>query len=667
MATALPTAEPTVVERSFSPAAEAELQAIVKKYPEKRAALLPALRICEREFGCVDHGGMKLVAEKLDLTPAYVLGTVSFYTHFRRPSDGTFVIEVCRTLPCALRGADDFAKHVSRKLGIQPGETTKDGRFTLKNAECMAACDKAPVAQVNGYNWELLDPKTFDELLDQLMKDPGSFNLRKGCKDPYPWTQPAEPTAQRTKPEGERDYEHEALTHEPQLLRRCYKGRPATYAEYVADGGYKGSKAAVAIPPAKVTEMVKDSGLRGRGGAGFLTGMKWGFIPSTEQVPGNRYLVINADESEPGTFKDRKLMEDDPHLLLEGIVIASHAIGANDAYIYIRGEMVYGAEVLEQAIAEAYKNGVFGPDALGFGKRLDCVVHRGAGAYICGEETALLSSLEGGRGYPRLKPPFPAIKGAWGQPTIVNNVETIANLPYMFGAFGKSLDWYKGLGTPGLAPGVDPKWPRGRLGSRGPKVWCVSGHVNRPGLYDVPFGLSLKQLIMDPRYCGGIRDGRKLKGIVPGGSSFQVLKADEVDVALCYDAIADAGSSVGSAAIFVFDDSTCMVNALWNVLRFYAHESCGQCTPCREGSGWMERIVARIEQGMGTMEDLATIDAIADQACGKTICVFAEAFSWPAQSYIKQFKDEFVAHIKQRRCPQGGRLCAPSTTARPKA
>jgi NADH-quinone oxidoreductase subunit F len=662
MATALPTlTEPTVLERVFSPSAEAELDAIIKKYPEKRAALLPALRICEREFGSVDHGGMKLVAEKLGLTPSYVLGTVSFYTHFRRPTDGTFVIEVCRTLPCALRGADDFAAHVSRKLGIEPGQTTRDGKYTLKNAECMAACDKAPLVQVNGYNWELLDPKTFDELFDQLQKNPDAFDLRKGCKDPFPWTKPADPRATRSKPEGQRDLEHEALTHEPQLLRRCFKGRPTTYEEYVKDGGYVGLKQALALPPQKVTDAVRDSGLRGRGGAGFGTGMKWGFVPKLEDNPGPRYLVINADESEPGTFKDRKLMEDDPHLLLEGIAIACHALQANDCYIYIRGEMVYGAEVLEKAIAEAYKNRVFGPDALGFGKRLDCVVHRGAGAYICGEETALLSSLEGGRGYPRLKPPFPAIKGAWQRPTIVNNVETIADLPLMF---AKGLEWWNKIGTPALPPNVDPKWPRGRMGSRGPKIWCVSGHVKRPGLYDVPFGLSLRTLIMDERFCGGIRDGRKLKGVVPGGSSFQILKADQLDVPLCYDAIADAGSSVGSAGVFVVDDSTCIVNALWNVLKFYAHESCGQCTPCREGSGWMEQIVGRIERGMGTMEDLETIDAIADQSCGKTICVFAEAFSWPAQSYIKQFKDEFVAHIKQGRCPQGGRLCAPMGPAK---
>ena len=655
MATALPTAGP-LVERTFTPEVEAELEALCTRYPERRAALLPALRLCEREFGSVDLGGMKLVARLLGLAPAYVLGVVSFYTHFRRPTDGTYVIEVCRTLPCALRGADDFMQHVERKLGIKAGETTKDGLFTLKDAECMAACDKAPLIQLNGHNQELLDPKTFDALVDQLKAEPEAFELRKGCRDPFPWTKPADPTAQRTKPEGERDYEHEALTHEPTLLRRCYRGRATTLAEYQADGGYAGLKKALALTPQQVTDMVKDSGLRGRGGAGFPTGVKWTFVPGEDKVPGPRYLVINCDESEPGTFKDRRLIEEDPHLLLEGIAISCHAIKSQHCYIYIRGEMVLGAERLEAAVQEAYAAGIFGPDGLGKGRRLDCTVHRGAGAYICGEETALLSSLEGGRGYPRLKPPFPAIKGAWGQPTIVNNVETICNVALIL---GRGLDWYKSLGTPPSPPDLYPKLPRGGAGSRGPKIWCVSGHVQRPGLYDVPFGVSLKQLIFDERFCGGMRPGRKLKGVIPGGSSFQILKADEVDVPLCFDAVANAGSSCGSAGVIVLDDSTNIVMALVNVLRFYHHESCGQCTPCREGSGWMLKIVERIAAGAGTLEDLDTIDAIANQACGKTICVLAEAFSWPAQSYIAKFRDEFVEHIKQGRNLTGGRLCAP--------
>ncbi|RMG18873.1 MAG: NADH-quinone oxidoreductase subunit NuoF [Planctomycetota bacterium] len=655
MSGALPLAD-SVEPRTFTPDAEAKLEAICSRYPERRAALLPGMRLLEDEFGTIDLGGLRLLADKLGLSPAFVLGVYSFYFHFRRPTDGTFVIEVCRTLPCALRGADSFAEHARQKLGIDFGQTTPDGLFTLKNAECLAACDKAPVCHVNAFSFELLTPEEFDAIVDHLREHPGDEEfLRGGRKRPNPWTGAADPKAERTAPEGEPDYEHAALTHEPVLSKRFFRDDYARYDEYVASGpGYQGSKKALEMTPSEVIDTVKKSGLRGRGGAGFPCGLKWSFVPPPEKVPGPRFLLVNADESEPGTFKDIRFIEDDPHSIIEGAIIAAHAIGANDVYIYIRGEMRLGAERLNQAIAEAYQKGHLGPNGLGFGKRLDVTVHRGAGAYICGEETGLISSLEGNRGNPRLKPPYPAVQGAWGQPTIVNNVETIANLPYLF---TRGLEWYTSLGTP-----PQPKseqHPRGRLGSQGPKIWCVSGHVKRPGVYDVPFGLSLKTLIMDERYCGGIPGGRKLKAVVPGGSSMKVLTADEVDVALCYDAVADAGSSIGSAAIFVMDESTCMVNALYNLLRFYAHESCGQCTPCREGAGWITKIVGRIEKGLGTMEDLEAIDRLTAEACGRTICVFAEAWSWPATSYMHKFRDEFEAHIKQGACPKGGRLCAP--------
>lgn len=645
-----------ITQRTFSPEAEAELERICSRYPERRAALLPALRLCEDEFGTIDLGAMQLVAGKLGVSPAFVLGVHSFYFHFRRETDGKFVIEVCRTLPCALRGSDAFAAHAAKKLGIGFGETTQDGLFTLKNAECLAACDKAPLVHVNAWSFELLDEKAFDEIIDHLRENPddGEF-LKGGRKWPNPWTKAADTAAKRTKPEGERDYEHEALTHEPVLFKRCFTEGWSNYAEYLKTGpGYRGSKKALGMTPAEVVTLTKKSGLRGRGGAGFPTGLKFSFVPPLEKVPGPRYLLVNADESEPGTFKDIRFIEDDPHSILEGSVIAAHAIQANDIYIYIRGEMRLGAEVLDLAIAEAYEHGIFGENGLGYGKRLDCYVHRGAGAYICGEETGLISSLEGDRGNPRLKPPYPAVQGVWGQPTIVNNVETLANLPYLL---DRGLEWYTSMGTPPIPKEEAP--PRGKLGSQGPKVWCVSGHVNRPGVYDVPFGISLRQLIMDERYCGGIPGGRKLKAVVPGGSSMKVLTADEVDCLLCFDAVAAAGSSIGSSAIFVMDDSTCIVNALYNVLRFYEHESCGQCTPCREGAGWITKIVGRIENGLGTMDDLEAITRITEQACGRTICVLAEAWSWPAESYMAKFRDEFEAHIREGRCPKGGKLCAP--------
>lgn len=650
MTTTLPIAD-DVVDRTFSPEAQAEIKRLIGRYPEAQAALLPALRVAEAEFDVVDAGAMKAVAKQLGLSPAYVMGVFSFYTHYRVPGNGTFVIEVCRTLPCALRGADDFAKHASSKLGIEFGQTTEDGLFTLKNAECLAACDKAPMCHINAYSWELLDNDTFDQIIDTIRQDPDGFDLTEGRKCPNPWTKCADAAApkQAELPEGEaKDYVHDALTHEPVLLARCFTPDWTRYDDYVANGpGYAGLKAALKQTPQEVIELTKKSGLRGRGGAGFPCGVKWGFVPPVEKKPGPRYLLVNADESEPGTFKDIRFMEDDPHLLLEGSAIGAYAIGANDIYIYIRGEMRYGAQVLEDAVKEAYDKGVFGPDALGFGKRLDCTVHRGAGAYICGEETGLISSLEGKRGNPKIKPPFPAVEGAWSQPTIVNNVETLANLPLLF---TKGLEWYTSLGTPFIST------KRGEWGSQGPKAWCVSGHVNRPGVYDVPFGVTLKQLIEDERYCGGVWGGRKLKAIVPGGSSMKILKADEVDIKLCFDAVQAAGSSIGSAAIFVMDETTCIVRALYNLLRFYHHESCGQCTPCREGAGWITKIVGRVLHGMGTLEDLEAIDRISDQACGRTICVFAEAWAWPATSYLHKFRDEFEEYIRTGTSPRAGRL-----------
>lgn len=436
------------------------------------------------------------------------------------------------------------------------------------------------------------------------------------------------------------------------LLKYVDEPNSHTLDFYKGHKGYEGAKKALKMDRAELIKLVKDCGLRGRGGAGFPTGLKWTFIPSEEKKAGPRYVCVNADESEPGTFMDRKLLECDPHQVLEGTMICCYAIGACDAYIYIRGEMVLGAERLQAAIDELYKAGILGEDAMGCGQRIDITVHRGAGAYICGEETGLISSLEGGRGYPKLKPPFPAVEGLWQQPTIVNNVETLANLPHLM---LRGLDWYVNLGVPATPPSDDN--PRGFLGSRGPKIFCLSGHVNNPGLYEIEMGTSLKTIIYDERYGGGIPHGRKLKAVVPGGSSMKILKADEIDVPLCYDALAKAGTSMGSAGIIVMDETTCIVNALYNLMRFYAHESCGQCTPCREGSGWMMKVVRRIEKGMGTPEDLDLIESIADQACGKTICVMAEAFSWPAQSYIRKFKQEFLDHIEQGACPYGGVVC----------
>ena len=336
-------------------------------------------------------------------------------------------------------------------------------------------------------------------------------------------------------------------------------------------------------------------------------------------------MIVNADESEPGTFKDRVIIEKDPHLLIESIIISSFAIKSHQAYIYIRGEFVYGAKVLETAIKEAAEAGYVGKDILGTGYELDIKVHRGAGAYICGEETGLIESLEGKRGWPRIKPPFPAVEGLFGCPTIVNNVETLANLPFIILDGG---DAYAGIGV---------------KNSSGTKLFCLSGHINNPGVFEFPLGISLRELIYD---CGGgIRNDKKLKGVIPGGSSMPVIKADEIDVSMDFDSLANIGTSLGSAGVIVMDETVDMVDAALNVARFYTHESCGQCTPCREGMPWMKNIIARIKKGKGSGEDIDTLLDICDNIEGKTVCPFGEAGAWPIRAFVNKFKEDFEKHI----------------------
>ena len=415
------------------------------------------------------------------------------------------------------------------------------------------------------------------------------------------------------------------------LTKRWGKPGSATLDSYRADGGYRTLEKALSMDPGAIVEEVKRSNLRGRGGAGFATGLKWTFLPKDIRP---RYLTVNADESEPGTFKDRYIIEHDPHMLIEGIAITAWALDIHLAYVYIRGEFAKQARILEKAIEEARAAGILGPSLLGKqGFDLDIHVHRGAGAYICGEESALLESLEGKKGYPRLKPPFPAVVGLWGKPTIINNVETIANIPWIVEHGGAA---FAALGT-------------GKSG--GTRLFCVSGHVNRPGVYEKPVHYNLKQLIMED--CGGIVGGRKVKAVIPGGSSAPVLAAHEIDVSMEFDALKAAGTMAGSGGVIVFDESTCLVRALARICKFYAEESCGQCTPCREGTSWMEGVCERLEHGHATAADVAKLEQLAGNIGGQTICALGDAAAMPVQSFVKKFRDEFLRHAEERRCPQG--------------
>jgi len=415
------------------------------------------------------------------------------------------------------------------------------------------------------------------------------------------------------------------------LLKNLNRPGGHTIESYLGGGGYAAAKEALRMGPDHIIQMVKDSGLRGRGGAGFPTGLKWSFIPK-EVFP--KYLCCNADEGEPGTFKDRGIIEYDPHLLIEGMIIASYAIGANSACIYIRGEFVFGAERLDEAIKEAYQKGFLGKNILGSQFSLDMFVHRGFGAYICGEETALLESIEGFRGQPRKKPPFPAVWGLYGKPTVINNVETLSCIPSII---LKGPKWFASIG-PEKSPG--------------PKLYCVSGHVNKPGLYELPMGTTLREIVYV--HAGGMRGGRKLKAVIPGGVTAPLLTEKELDTPMDFDSLAKAGSMLGSGAVIVMDETTCIVRSAYIINRFFSHESCGKCTPCRDGTIWMTNVLKRVEYGEGRPGDVELLEDLCASIFGRTFCPLGDGAVMALRGALKNFRDEFVYHVEKKGCMVSG-------------
>jgi NADH-quinone oxidoreductase subunit F len=396
-------------------------------------------------------------------------------------------------------------------------------------------------------------------------------------------------------------------------------------AVYEANGGYKALRKSLGMKPEEVTDEVKKSGLRGRGGACFPTGLKWTFMPKQSDKP--KYLCVNGDEAEPGTFKDRQIFEFNPHLLIEGTVIASYAMGITTAYIYVRGEYGKWIRMIETALADAYAHGYIGENILGSGFSVDIIVHKGAGAYICGEESSLMNSIEGGRGYPRVRPPFPAQFGLWGCPTTINNVESISNVPLII---SNGAEWYSKIGA--------QKHP-------GPILVGVSGHVNKPGVYEMPTGVPILEIIN--KYAGGVPGDKRIKAIIPGGSSTMILRGDQLEgVSMDADSLKTAGSSVGTAGLIVMDEDTDLIAVIARISKFYYHESCGQCTPCREGTGWLWKILKRIERGEGRAEDIDLLMDIANNIEGNTICALGDAAAWPVQSMIRRFRDEFEKRVK---------------------
>jgi NADH-quinone oxidoreductase subunit F len=611
---------------------ERKMDKAIARYPgdRRRSASLPLLHLWQEHFGFISDEAVLWIAEKLGLQPINILELVTFYPMFRRKAPGKTHIRVCRTLSCAMAGGLELMQNLCRDLGIQrsPGDdgvhepvaVSADGNYSVEFVECLASCHTAPVCMVGETLLENVNPVSPLERVRALSTAPSQPRL--------PW--PPQP-----------------LEH-----RLVYKniGRPGWTTDidcYLRDGGYEQLKQALTMSRADIINKVKNSGLRGRGGAGFSCGLKWSFIKPDEKRP--IYLICNADESEPGTFKDRYIIHYDPHQLLEGILISCYALNARTAYIYIRGEFPEGAKILERAIEEARARNFLGENILGSGFDCQVYVHRGAGAYICGEETGLIESLEGKRGYPRIKPPyFPAVLGLYMCPTIVNNVETLCHVKHIIAMGGSE---YAKLGRPN---------------NTGTRILCVSGDVQRPGYFEIEVGaVTMGQLIYE--MAGGLRPGRKLKAVIPGGSSAKVLRADERfkikarqadgstieremsidDLPMDFDSLAAAGSMAGSGGVIVLDDSRDMVEVLNNINEFYAHESCGQCTPCREGSLWMKKITDRMLRGGGVVADPETLKTVAKNIAGRTICAFGEACAWPTESFVEKFPKEFAERAKK--------------------
>jgi NADH-quinone oxidoreductase subunit F len=595
-------------------------------YPpnRKRSAAMPLLHLWQEHFGFISNEGVQWIATKLNLQPINILELVTFYPMFRRERAGKTHIRVCRTLSCAMAGSYRLMENLCAATGIDrqrhgdgmhnPISVSADGNYSIEFVECLASCGTAPVCMIG----EELYQNVLPELAANILSNPQSAIRNPQLRPPHP-------------------LEHRLVFKN--IGRDDWKIDIDTY---LRDGGYEQLQKAVTMSREQIVNEVKTSGLRGRGGAGFPCGVKWSFIKPDEKKP--VYLICNADESEPGTFKDRSIIHEDPHQLLEGILISCFALNARTAYIYIRGEFPEGAKILERAIEEAREHNFLGKNILGTGFDVEVYIHRGAGAYICGEETGLIESLEGKRGYPRIKPPyFPAVLGLYMCPTIVNNVETLCHVKHIIAMGGAS---YARLGRPN---------------NTGTRILCVSGDVRRPSYFEIEVGaVTMGQLIYE--MAGGLKAGRKLKAIIPGGSSAKVLRANErfklkqnqpdgstveremsIDqIPMDFDSLAAAGSMAGSGGVIVLDDSRDMVWTLNNINEFYAHESCGQCTPCREGSLWMQKITDRMLRGGGVTEDPKTLKTIGDNIAGRTICAFGEACAWPTQSFVQKFPDEFA-------------------------
>jgi NADH-quinone oxidoreductase subunit F len=589
----------------LTPQLAARFDTLENRYPVKRSALIPMMMYAQDDYGFVSDEMIAEIARRLELRTVQVTETLAYYSMLRRKPMGKHHVQICTNVACMLRGGAELLEAAKKRLEIGHKETTGDGVFSLEEVECIGACTGAPAMQVNYDFYENLTLPKFDRLIEDL--DAG----RKPAPEPV--------TAGALHPRDPAET--------PVISRRWGIKDSHKIDVYLQHDGYKAlEKALREMTPASIIDEVKKSNLRGRGGAGFPTGMKWSFVPKDSPKP--KYVICNADESEPGTCKDRPLMEMDPHQMIEGITIAGRAIAAHMGFIYIRGEYRYVLDIVQTALEEAYARGYLGKNILGSGFDFDLVVHTGAGAYECGEESALMESLEGKRGYPRIKPPFPAVVGLYGCPTIINNVETLSTVPAILLEGGET---YANRGTPK---------------NGGTRMLCVAGHVNKPGIYEVPLGMNMKTFIYE--VAGGIPGGKKLKAVIPGGSSCPLMKADEIDIPMDYDSVAKAGSMLGSGGMVVMDEDTCMVDMARRIMHFYAHESCGWCIPCREGTNWLRKMLERFHAGFGRPEDIDLIGDLAKNMLGRTFCPLGDAAALPTISIVGKWRNEFEDHLKGR-------------------
>ncbi|HJU28848.1 MAG TPA: NADH-quinone oxidoreductase subunit NuoF, partial [Candidatus Binataceae bacterium] len=592
------------IAMSLSAATQEKIREEISYYPHPRGALLSALHFALAEKGDLTPETFAEVGEFFGMRAGEVAEVASFYSLFKLPR-AQAVFQVCTGLPCCLRGARDVVSDLERRLRIKSGTADADGRFGLAEVECLGSCATAPVIQVNRNPYlENVTP----EFLATIVESPAKAVDARHAPDFI-----------SSIPEGVEGY----------LLPPDGK-KWLTLEDYRRNGGYEAIKKAGEMAPKDIAALVKDAGLRGRGGAGFATGLKWTFMPPPDGGP--RYLAVNADESEPGTFKDRQIMERNPHRFIEGVMISGRAIEATAAFIYIRGEYVKAYGLVRSAIAEAYAAGILGANALGFGRRFDIHIQPGAGAYICGEESGMLESMEGKKGQPRKRPPFPATRGLWSRPTTVDNCETVSQVPTII---MKGADWFKAEGA---------------KNSSGHTLFGISGHVKRPGIYELRLGVKMRDLIF--KYGGGLlEEGRTVKAVIPGGISMPILRGDQIDVAVDHESLRTVNSLLGTAGVIVMDDRTCMVRVALTAARFFDHESCGQCTQCREGTGWIYHTLERIEHGHGVPGDLERLADCCNYMDGKCICALADGASWSARAFFTQFRGDFEAHIAAHGCP----------------